>query len=849
MKSIYLLFFMAIPLRLFPQDTILLKPQSYLDSVVISAARRGTELRTSPGSIYSLSQKEIRNNATGDIYSSLSTLSETDIVQLGGNVRVINTRGFNDAFQTRFVQLLNGMDAQLPALNITTGNLTGPIPIDVKRVELIAGPSSAMFGANAFNGLLNTLTTNPLEEEKIIVQVKGGNREYIDMQGMINIKPFHNEKLGIKLGGAFNKMNDWPASDVHFNIYGKISAPLNVENNLKNYLTSTVLPATDSTFYLTALNYFDTSPGAYIGTTTVTAPGVKEQDLTDYETRSAKAVAGIFYQPKANMELSYQYNFSLGEQILQGTTRYSINAYSHLHDFNFRFDKLRLKLNYNSDEFFDSYNFLLTGNYMSRSNMPLYTDALVADYYESVYLSSRGFSLPVDSVQFAALFAGSRITAETAWWSAESDTFKNRLHEITTNPNSLKGSALLDKSRIFGSEISYSVPVDFLNIDVLGYFKYSRPVSYGTLFVDTLVHASDASVDGTIDKSLEYVKLYAYEGGGLIQLNKAFFQKKLDLWTSLRLDAHSNFKTQFSPRGGISVNLGAHSIRASYQSGFRNPTLQNQYIRLDLGQVLLLGNITGYSSLISLASFQAFGAQLAQGIFDTTLLSRNNIERLTQEQVKSIELGYRGQVSNFSFELTGYYNRYKNFIGNYRGFMVENAEDLSLAGIIDSIRSNKARLIQIPINFDEQVNTYGVSASATYNYSNKLILSTNYTYSNIQLPDNPAYIPGFNTPRHKCNIQAQINKIYKGLGASFLWRWTDKLDWQSSIGDGVISAQSSTDLALYYHFDQPSTRITMGCTNIFNTDLQYAIGAPTIGRFYYVSLLMEIALGKSKKDE
>lgn len=826
--------------------TLYIKPsQLALDAVVISAARRETQLRKAPISIYSKSHKELMTSPSHDIYYTLATSPETDIVQLGGNVKVINTRGFNDPFQNRFVQLVNGVDVQLPALNATLGNVTGPIQADVKRAELIAGPSSAMFGANAFQGLSNLITYNPLDDQNLEIQLKGGSRDYMDLQGVLNIAN-KKKNLGVKVGGAYNTMMDWEATDPNTNVYGKIGQPVNLSGALQGYLNSAIYPGQDSAFNQMAQTYFDSTPGALPGTHTITAPGVAEADAVDYRTISAKAVAGIFYRPTDKMEVSYTYNYSYGRQMLQGTTRYFFNVRSHIHDFNVSYDRLKLKVNYNQDDVYDSYNMLLAGNYMSISNFPLYVGALTQDYYESVYLASNGFTDALSAAEFEELFANSQVAAESAWWSADSDTFNNRLNEITTNTNSLLGAGLVDKSSIFHAEASYNLPVEVVKVDLLAYYRSSNPVSYGTLFEDTLVNAADAPADGSLDKNLDYVDLAAKEYGGLVQANKSLLDGKLDIWASARVDGHSNFKTQISPRGGLVANLGKHSIRAAYQYGFRNPTLQNQYIKLDLGRLLLLGNINGYTSLIGLSDFQAFAAEYAMGNVDTTLIPRTNIDPLVQEQVSSIEFGYRGEVKSFSIEANFFYNWYKNFIGSYRAMLVPNADNLSLLQMVGEITStpSTARVIQIPVNFEDVVNTYGGSLKLTYRYTYKMLLSANYSYSGINVPATSTYLPGFNTPKHKVNFLAQGNRLYKGLGASAHARWADFTEWRSSIGDGVLPAYWNLDVAVHYDFDEPSTRVSLGCTNITDNQIRYAVGAPAIGRMVYASLVMDIDLKK-----
>jgi outer membrane receptor protein involved in Fe transport len=60
----------------------------------------------------------------------------------------VNTRGFATVANTRFMQLVDGMDNSSPLLNF--GNLIGVSEIDVQSVELLPGASSALYGAKCF---------------------------------------------------------------------------------------------------------------------------------------------------------------------------------------------------------------------------------------------------------------------------------------------------------------------------------------------------------------------------------------------------------------------------------------------------------------------------------------------------------------------------------------------------------------------------------------------------------------------------------------------------------------------------------------------------------------------------
>ena len=98
--------------------------------------------------------------------------------------------------------------------------------------------------------------------------------------------------------------------------------------------------------------------------------------------------------------------------------------------------------------------------------------------------------------------------------------------------------------------------------------------SKGTLFIDTL----------------EAIKIN--ELGAYAQVTKKLFSDKLTLGVSGRYDKNENFKGKFTPRVTALLNVAeGHNLRFSYQTAYKFPTTQQQWIRLDVGNVILLGGM------------------------------------------------------------------------------------------------------------------------------------------------------------------------------------------------------------------------------------------------------------------
>ena len=104
----------------------------------------------------------------------LENLKGVDINTNSLTFKSVNTRGFATFANNRFMQLVDGMDNSTPALNFPIGNLVGMTETDVLSVELLPGASSALYGANAFNGILFMRSKNPFDHAGISASVKRG---------------------------------------------------------------------------------------------------------------------------------------------------------------------------------------------------------------------------------------------------------------------------------------------------------------------------------------------------------------------------------------------------------------------------------------------------------------------------------------------------------------------------------------------------------------------------------------------------------------------------------------------------------------------------------------------------
>jgi outer membrane receptor protein involved in Fe transport len=198
------------------------------------------------------------------------------------------------------------------------------------------------------------------------------------------------------------------------------------------------------------------------------------------------------------------------------------------------------------------------------------------------------------------------------------------------------GAGILDTSKSQSYEVNYNLQDLVSEVDIIvgGSYRDYTLESNGTLFTD-------------YDAPIEFTDMGMYA-----QAQKSLFGGGLKLTGSMRYDKSEFFDGNITPRIGALVSLSKNqNIRISYQTGYQNPSSQDQYIGLDAGAAVLMGsspdNVDRFkmkfrsesvtsnpfykpthvidgnrvkNNSLTIASVQAFGAAAAAGNVDPSLL-------------------------------------------------------------------------------------------------------------------------------------------------------------------------------------------------------------------------------------
>jgi outer membrane cobalamin receptor len=807
--------------------------ETALDEIVVSASRTPERIMESPVTVERMDTRAIKNTSAPSFYDGLENLKGVDVNTNSLTFKSVNTRGFATFSNTRFMQLVDGMDNSSPALNFALGNLLGMSELDVKTVELLPGASSALYGANAFNGIMFMTSKNPFEDQGVSVSIKGGittqqaggNNEFTDF----NLRVAHafSDKFAAKATISMLQGTDWFATDYRntvAGIRGNVLTSGDRDSDI-NYNGVNVFGDVASTNIfdvaqvLEGLGAIPNGASALVPSVNVSRTGYEEIHLIDYGVSSFKFGGSLNYRPYGDDRLEIIWNSKVGTGDTQylGGQKYSIqNFLMQQHKLEVRGENFFVRGYMTAENAGDSYNTLFAALNVNRAWKD---DNTWFGEYTGAYLQSTLAGATSDQAH-----ANARSVADTGRFEPGSPEFQFAFNKVTSDPNLLTGAKFKDETKLYHGDVNYNFQdkIEFAEIQVGGSYRRYSLNSFGSIFTDA---------DGPID----------YDEYGLYtQVQKKFLEEdRLKLTASVRYDKAQNFDGNFSPRVSLAYAAGENknqNFRASFQTGFRNPTTQDQYIGLDVGSAILVGSApdnldkrieyldrTQNVQSISIRDAYENSFTIASGGTQAA-----DIDLVEPEKVTAFEVGYRGLVntgesSRVTVDLSLYYNQYDGFIAN---------ENVLVRGT-----DNALKVVQVYTNSDTDISSYGATIGLNTKIFNGFDLGFNYTYAKLDFDQasDPSFETGFNTPENKVKIQFGKTDLFENFGFNINARWQDEYLWESTFVDATIEARTVIDAQINYAVPSWKSVFKLGGANLTGQEYLSAPGVGAIGSQYYLS--------------
>ena len=828
--------------------------------------------------VESLDMIAIKETPSANFYDGLGALKGVDITAASLGFKVINTRGFNSTSPVRSLQIIDGVDNQSPGLNFSLGNFLGSSELDIQRVEIIQGASSAYYGPNAFNGVISMETRNPFMQPGLSIQYKFGSRNLFENSVRLAEK-FQNSKgedvFAFKINVSYMQAHDWEADNMAA-VDGTTSADnpggYDAINRYGDEDTDGNLNDVRGNFNL---NYF-THPG--LGKFHRT--GYMEKDIVDYNTKNFKAQSSLHFMLTPKTELIYALNYSTGTTVYQGDNRFSLK------NIQFWQNKLELK---QKDKFFirayrteedagDSYDAVFTAlklqEYNQVDNQEWYT-AYKNNWKDNFSWDDVNFEylMQLDSMDFnTGSFYYSYLINETAYTQNEftnicdsvlnantdliianhgtvrdltdlesnrlvpgTEEFKAALEDITSKTAYLHGgTGFYDKSALNHIHSEYQFNPDFATIKIGANFRQYTPDTKGSLFMDTATMITNK------------------EAGFYSGIETNLFGEFLKMNSTFRADKNENFDLNFSPAMSLVLKPSEKDIiRFSFSSAIRNPTLSDQYLYYNVGRAILIGNLEGHG--------EDYGENLVtvQSLINYYLpaqLSKDSLEffsvaPIKPEKAQSFEVGYRSTFFNKVYlDANYYYSKYTDFIGYQIGVKFDTIGNSNADAYDISMPSIQA--YRMAANAQSTVTTQGASIGMNYYLSPNITLNGNYSWNklNKEGEDDPI-IPAYNTPEHKYNLGvvgrdihlSATKNILRDFSFSINYKWVEEFIFEGSPQfTGIVPTYDLVDMQISKKLQQLNATIKVGSSNLLNNMHYEVYGGPYIGRMTYCSLLFDI---------
>lgn len=864
-----------------------------LEGVVIKEQRVSDKQKESALTVESMDIIAIKETPAANFYDGLGNLKGVDLTAASIGFKVINTRGFNSTSPVRSLQVIDGVDNQSPGLNFSLGNFLGASELDVLKVDIVQGASSAFYGPNAFNGVIDMKTKSPFIKPGLEAQIKIGERNLAEAAvrwAQVFKNKAGEDKFAYKINLFYLQAYDWVADNIEPIDGLEVGA-----DNPGGYDAVNRYGDED----LAGGNDYSTQIANYPGLGVFYRRGYMEEDLVDYNTRNFKANLAMHYRFKPDLELIYSFNFGSGTTVYQGQNRFSlkdmlffqnrielakqdkwfVRAYSTNEDAGKSYDAVvtAFKL-LNNQRTLESYN-TAYANYWVFQIRPEVRQLLADNGITGILIGREDEVQAVLDQHPEELAAWHQQTANAVangfqgqpYPDPGSATYNELFQEITSTvytDNSLEGggSRFYDKSALYHVHGEYKLDPSIKDV-ALGQFTFGAngrlyaPSSRGTIFNEMEIERGNVEVPdgigGLRDSAVfdtTFKKIFNWEIGIYVGWERKFFGEKLKVSIAARLDKNQNFPFLVSPAASlVYVPHKEHTIRAGFSSAIRNPTLADQYLYYDVGRAVLIGNLDGFNDLIEVESFVDY----LNGNLNDSILQYFDVAPIVPEKVKTAELGYRGFFFGHVYMDASYYlSFYDDFIGYQLGVSSEFDTVIGLP--------TNTQVYRVSANSSNQVITQGASVGLTYYFKNKYTLSGNYSWNRLQKTDeDDPIIPAFNTPEHKFNLGFSARDLGKEkmghFGFSLNYKWIQGFIFEGSPQfTGLVPTYDMFDAQVSYRIPSKLITFKLGASNLFglqplfkdgtagerfenafdNRNAQ-VYGGPRVGRMAYLSILFE----------
>lgn len=181
--------------------------QLFNEPVTTSATGSPLRVTDAPADMTIITQEDIRRSGATDLPTILSRVPGIDVLNWSADVSDVGVRGYDQAYSPRLLVLIDGREVYLDDFGRTAW-ATLPVTLpEIRQIEVVRGPNSALFGFNAVAGVINIITFNPKYDNVNSIEAHGGTQGNVGGSGLKTLR--FGDRISTRLSVGAERQDEW----------------------------------------------------------------------------------------------------------------------------------------------------------------------------------------------------------------------------------------------------------------------------------------------------------------------------------------------------------------------------------------------------------------------------------------------------------------------------------------------------------------------------------------------------------------------------------------------------------------------------------------------------------------
>lgn len=772
-----------------------------LDVVVVSASRKEETLLESPAAVSVIEARKIVTDLSASPISLLRNTAGVDVAQNGVSDGHITIRGRSLAFTTETFIISDYRNVLLPSFGALQYGQQPIDAIDLERVEIVKGPSGAIYGPGVESGVVHFISKSPFKEQGTSISIGAGNQSQLQA-AFRHAGVTSNGKLGYKITGYYREAQEFEVDTTEAAVFARVSAypsqvvsavdgsfvaPGDINYNILNYGFSGMLeykfaPSTS----LIARAGYGKSEGIFRSANSegYMKPG---RPFAQLRFQSEGFSAQAFWSEQQGED---------GETWLYASGQTNVNIINQFEgQAQYKFNLADAKLNFVAGADYRMSTYDTQGTINGRFE-DIDDYAIYGIFLQGKYKVSPKFDI----------IAATRVDQFTA---LDETSVAPRV-ALVYKPKTGQ-TARVTWNKAVGAPLSLNLYSDFPVVD-RGAFKVHlhggvEPLTYDNPEVYSFI---TQSLLPNTDFPLNVMYGAATAG---INASGALSPEAI---TYLNSELANIAGTTTGATTGVPLTRDklVPSETNMYEIGYKGFFDNKLSVTVDAYYINRKNNFTGTTVASPLVVYPSAGGDLA-----TVVAATLNADSLAQFGLTPASAAaiYQGAIESVTVSANG---------------------APAPLGLISADQSPNSTTLDATFFNIEEVDYYGVEAEVKYFINSDLSVFTNVSW----LSDNyweAAKITGkdvttpfaLNQPDLRFRIGADFLPT-TGVSFNAAYRYNGEYQTQNGVWSGTVDAVSLVDLSAGYNFDEIGLRLNASVNNVLNADYRPAANYPVIGRIF-----------------